>query len=266
MREWVNMIARTSGLAAALLLGFASLGAAETRNIDKTLPLRPGGSVSLEAHNGWIAIRTWDRPEVEVHIKVESRGSSSVARYRLNEVKVDIDGTPDSVSIKTRWFERSAWSLWSLIGGDWIDMPEITYSIMAPKGARWRVDDHNAKAEIRDVSAPLEVSTHNGSVRVVNLSGPLALSMHNGYVNVDFASFTQDSRIDTHNGTVELTLPASTKFNLDARGHHINVASAFPVLTRASDSGRRDVAGPVNGGGPSLHLTAHNGAFRIRSK
>jgi DUF4097 and DUF4098 domain-containing protein YvlB len=260
------MIARTFGAAAALIFGVASLGAAETRNIDKTLPLSAAGAVSLDTHNGSIAVRTWDRPQVEVHVRIESHGLSSVARYRLDDVKVDIDGTPDRVSIKTRWLDRSASSLWSLIGFSWMDTPELSYAIMAPRGARWQVDTHNAKAEIRDVNAPLQISTHNGAVRVVNLGGPIDLSMHNGYANVDFASFNQDSRINTHNGTVELALPASSRFNVDARGHHIHVASAFPVVTRTSDSARGDVAGSINGGGPSLHLTAHNGAFRISSK
>src|SRR5204863_7829794 len=111
-----------------------------------------------------------------------------------------------------------------------------------------------AKAEIRDVNAPLEVSTHNGSVRVLNLGGRLELSMHNGYANVDFASFTKDSRISAHNGTVELAMPASSKFNLNSRGNHIRVNSDFPVNVRSSNFGRDDVSGSVNGGGPDLRF------------
>jgi len=264
------MTARTSGfvvaLVVALTLGWASPGAAETRNIDRTLPLSAAGAVTLDVHNGSIQVRTWDRPEVEVHVRIESHDSSSASRRRANQVSVDIEGSPDRVSIKSRMFERDTWSVWYLMFGDWADAPKVSYSITAPKGVRWRISDHNANAEIRDVNAALDVSTHNGSVRVVNLGGPLALSMHNGYANIDFASFTSDSRIATHNGTVELAMPAASRFAVDARGHHIHVSSDFPVAIRSSDFGRRDVSGSVNGGGPKLQLTAHNGGFRIRSK
>jgi len=254
------------GVLAVLTLGCASLAGAETRNIDRTLPLTAGGAVTLDVHNGSIQVRTWDRPEVEVHVRIESHDSSSASRRRANQVAVDIDGSPDRVSIKSRMLDRDTWGIWYLMFGDWADAPQVHYSITAPKRARWRISDHNANAEIRDVNATLDVSTHNGSVRVVNLGGPLALSMHNGYANVDFASFTGDSRIATHNGTVELAMPASSRFALDARGHHIHVSSDFPVAMRSADFPGRDVSGSINGGGPKLQLTAHNGGFRIRSK
>jgi hypothetical protein len=115
------------------------------------------------------------------------------------------------------------------------------------------------------VSAALDIDTHNGSLRVVNLNGRLELRMHNGSANVDFGSYTQPSMVDMHNGTVELTLPASSRFTLQSDGHNQTVQSDFAVM--AHMSGRRDMLnGPVNGGGPSLRLNSHNGHFRLRSK
>jgi hypothetical protein len=90
--------------------------------------------------------------------------------------------------------------------------------------------------------------------------------MHNGDAHIDFASFTHDSRIGTHNGTVDIALPASSKFELHARGHRMHVDSDFPALMRSSDYGQRRVDGTVNGGGPDLRITSHNGSFRLHSK
>ena len=56
---------------------------------------------------------------------------------------------------------------------------------------------------MRDVNGAIEVGTHNGSVWAANLGGPLDLNMHNGDAHIDFASFTHESRIETHNGTVD---------------------------------------------------------------
>ena len=68
------MIARLAGFAAALILGGAPFVAAETKNIDRTVPLSAAGTVTLEAHNGSIVVRTWDRPEVEIHVRITSLG------------------------------------------------------------------------------------------------------------------------------------------------------------------------------------------------
>jgi hypothetical protein len=90
--------------------------------------------------------------------------------------------------------------------------------------------------------------------------------MHNGHAEVEFAAFTAGSSVDTHNATVELTLPANSKFDLHTDGHNSTLNSDFAVLTRMSGSRRQSLQGPVNGGGPSLRLSSHNGQFRLRSR
>ena len=244
------MTVRTTGIALALVLSGASLYAADARNFDKTLPLTASGAVELYAHNGAIQIRTWDRAEVEVHVKIEARNTSYEARRRLNAVAVDIEGSSDRISIKYDSSSLWAWSPWSMFWGEWDNSPDVHYTLTVPRTARLKIHTHNAKSDIRDVTAPLDVSTHNGSVWVANLDGPLKLSMHNGDAHVDFASFTHASRVSAHNGSTELMLPASSRFELHTVGHRSNVNSDFQA----------------NGGGPELRLTAHNGSFRVRSK
>jgi len=248
------------------LVGYASLAAAETKNIDRTLPLSATGTVAVEAHNGWIQVRTWDRPQVEVHVRIDWPGLSA-SSYRFREVTVDIDGSVDRVSIRSHLPEQFGWTLWSLLEGSWSG-PEVHYTITAPRTARLDIRNHNADTDIRDVNAAVRLATHNGVVRVANLVGPLDLNMHNGWARVEFASFTQDSRLTTHNAWVELTLPAASKFDLDSRGHHMLVQSDFQLATRAAYSRRpwENVSGSVNGGGPHLLVVSHNGSFRLRSK
>ena len=259
------MTTRIHGIALALVLCGAPLFAAESRNIDKTLALSPAGAVTLDAHNGSIQVRTWDRSEIEIHVRIEAGGTSADARRRFNETTVEIDGSPDRVSIRSKFPDIYSWSWWSWVGnwGDWDSSPAIHYTITAARAER---SGHNAKAEIRDVNAALELNTHKGSVWVAKLGGPLELNMHNGDAHIDFASFTHESSVNTHNATVELALPASSKFEFHSRGHNVHVDSDFPATARSSDFGRHDVNGRVNGGGPELRLNSHNGDFRLRSK
>jgi DUF4097 and DUF4098 domain-containing protein YvlB len=118
---------------------------------------------------------------------------------------------------------------------------------------------------VHDLHAALSVTTHNGQIDVSGLAGALDLDTHNGQVRVQFASLTAPSSVDTHNGDVELVMPAASRFTLQSSSHNGRVQSDFGVTTR--NIGRRDphVDGAVNGGGPALRLTTHNGNFRLRA-
>jgi hypothetical protein len=259
------MTAQTLGLSVALVLGCASLGIAETKSIDRTLPLSATGTVTLDAHNGSIQVRTWDRPEVEIHVRIDWIGVSA-SSYRFRATTVDIDGSPDRVSIRWNPPDRYGWSLWSLFEDGWVG-PDVHYNVTAPRNARVEIRSHNAETDIRDANGAVRIGTHNGSVRAANLAGPLDLGMHNGWARVDFASFSHDSRIVTHNGAVELSLPAASKFNFNSQGHHVRVDSDFPLASQASYfDQRRSSSGSINGGGPGLQFITHNGSVRLRSK
>ncbi|HEY4087705.1 MAG TPA: DUF4097 family beta strand repeat-containing protein [Bryobacteraceae bacterium] len=244
---------------AAALMTCALLGAADSRTVAKTLPLPSTGSVTIDNHNGSITVNTWDRPEIEVHAVIEMNSGFSFSdadRRRFNETRVDIDKLGDSVRIKSVY---PTWS--SLEGSD----PDIHYTINAPRTARWAVRTHNSRVEVHNLHAALSISTHNGQIDVSGLAGALDLDTHNGNVKVQFASLTAPSTVDTHNGDVELTMPSASRFNLQTSGHNGRVQSDFAITTR--NIGRRadNVNGAVNGGGPTLHLTTHNGNFRLRA-
>jgi hypothetical protein len=243
----------------AALITCALLGAADSRTVDKTLPLSSTGSVTIESHNGSIRVNTWDRPEIEIHAVIEmSSGSLSSAadRRRFDETRVDIDRVGDSVRIKSNYPD------WSWLEGA---NPQIQYTINAPRTASWAVRDHNSRIEVHNLHAALSISTHNSEINVTGLAGSLDLDTHNGHAKVEFASLTASSSVDIHNGEVELMMPAASKFTLHTSSHNGQLQSDFALAAR--NIGRRgaNLEGAVNGGGPALHLTSHNGNFRLRA-
>jgi DUF4097 and DUF4098 domain-containing protein YvlB len=243
------------------LLACAVLFAADAKTVDKTLPLTASGSVNIESHNGSISVRTWDRQEIEIHARIEMSswsGVSSADRRRFDQTKVEIDKFGDSVRI------RSVYPDWNLSWTSW-NSPEIHYLITAPRTARWTIRDHNSRIEVHDLRAALSIHTHNSRVTVDGLAGAFELDTHNGDAHVAFASFTAASSVDMHNGDVELVLPAKSKFELHSISHNARLQSDFPLMTHTTSRRGADVDGTVNGGGPSLRLSTHNGNFRIRS-
>jgi hypothetical protein len=240
------------------LLACAVLGAADSKTVDKTLPLPATGNVTIDGHNGSIKINTWDRPEIEIHALIEMNsgfGFSSADRRRFEETRVDIDAFGDSVRIK------SSYPDWSFLQGS---NPDIHYTINAPRTARWTIRDHNSRIEVHDLHAALSISTHNSRVLVSGLAGPLRLDTHNGDAKVEFVSLTASSSVDMHNGDVELVMPAGSRFNLQTSSHNARVQSDFALTTRSFGRRSTNLEGTVNGGGPALRLSSHNGNFRIR--
>ena len=246
-------------LLCCLLLGCAAAYGATTKNVDRTVPLSANGSVILETHNGSVRVSTWARPEIEIHARIEMESDGDQRRF--DQTTVEIDSTSNSVHIKSKypdWTFSWGWNFGS--------SPQIHYTITAPATAKWTIRDHNTRVEMRDVQAALSLETHNGSARIVNLGGPLEINAHNGDFQVDFAAF-KGASVDMHNGSAELTMPRSSSFELRTNTHNGHVNTDFAVLTRTTGR-RRDlnIEGPVNGGGPSLRLSSHNGNFRLRAK
>src|SRR5215475_8847648 len=92
-----------------------------TEEFHKTVPLNANGRVSLENVNGNVEITGWDKNEVQIDAV-----KSAQDQQRLNEAKIEVDGSGDSVRIRTRYPE-----------GHTSDNPaSVHYTVHVPAGAQ----------------------------------------------------------------------------------------------------------------------------------
>lgn len=248
---------RRAFAAFALVLSFFAFTAtAATRDIHKALPLSADGSVSVDTHNGSVAVIAWPQPNVDIAAHIEAERDDA-----LRETDVKISGGGSSVSIVSQYpdhdFPSPAWFSFN-------SSPTISYTIHVPATARVKVDNHNAHTVVTGLRGDLRVHSHNGSIRVRDLGGAADIEMHSGSADVEFISFTKPSRFLTHNGDFVVTLPAASRFTLNTDTHRRDsVTSDFPV---AVTHNRESLNGAVNGGGPELHFEAHNGYLKLRRR
>ena len=240
----------------------ASLPAADTKQVSKTLSLDPKGSVTLETFKGSIHVSTWDRGEIAIEARIESASSSEADRRRFDHTDVTIDASPNSVRIKTKVPDMRSW-----FASDHGSNPLVHYTIRLPKTARLAIRDHGSETEVKGLEGELDFQTHRGNARLTGLAGPLQVETHRGDVRAEFASFGGASRVETYRGHVELVMPKGSSFALrtdfDRRGR---VESDFPVMARLARRGGSVLEGEVNGGGPELRLRTYRGEIRIRSE
>src|SRR5258708_16433745 len=100
----------------ALTCAMLQANAAETKTVDRTVPLSATGSVTLESHNGTIHIHTWDRPEIEIHARIEAGGDSSEDLRRFRDTTVEIDASSGTVHIKSKLPDYNNWNGWWFSG------------------------------------------------------------------------------------------------------------------------------------------------------
>jgi hypothetical protein len=235
----------------------ATIAAASDRKIHRTAQLDLTGNLSIDTHNGSITITTWNQANVDIVARIVPADFGRDEDVEKTDVKVT--GSAGSVRIESDYTDVPTRLTWF---GVQRDLPLIHYTISMPATARLDVDAHNASVRVTALRGDLKVNTHNGDVDIADFDGAANIESHNGDVQIGYRNFTKSARVETHNGRIDFKLPAQARFHLDARGHHMDMSSDFPITVGAMRDSR--YVGDVNGGGPELRVSTHNGALKLR--
>jgi len=218
--------------------------------------------------------RTVGQGPGEVFARIEadtSCGSDSEQQERVRLTKVDFDSTASRLEVHSN-YDRLKDFPPIQFRADGFDTtcsayPFIHYRLRIPRTARLDVEDHKSKIAVEGLRSEARIRTHKGSVDVKGHEGALDLSTHKGDVRVDFARLGADSRLETYKGDIEISLPKSAGFDLDARVERGGILDAgFRLDERIVGRRERVYEQKVNGGGPRLELSTRNGSIQIREK
>jgi DUF4097 and DUF4098 domain-containing protein YvlB len=116
------------------------------------------------------------------------------------------------------------------------------------------------------VSGPVKLSTRSNEVHLENVSGEVEIDNRNGIVELRAKAPLGNIDISNVHGGIELDLPESANFRLDAQSTNGNIDVAdFSVSV---DNSRRDATarGAVGKGGPDIRLRADRGTIQIRKE
>jgi hypothetical protein len=250
------------------LLALFSLAAhgAPQKEVRKTLPLAANGRVEIDTYKGSVDVTAEDRADVVVEARVvadtDCGDEKSWAEW-VEATEVRIDAHPDLV-----WIESSYGRLEEYRQGflSWCTArPFVHYRIRMPRTASLDIKDYKSTIDVASLAGRLRLKSYKGKMRVAGLDGRLDLETYKGNARVEFARLAGDSRVETHKGEIELSLPKAAAFTLDAvadrRGR---IRSDFGAPSSAVSHRSGDVLkGAVNGGGPRLHASSHKGTIRL---
>jgi hypothetical protein len=253
---------RRSILTLLAVLALAATASAERLQepFDRTVDVRPGGSVSIDNVNGRITVTSWDQPRVRIHAikRAESRDV-------LEKIQIDIRTTADGIQIFTKTPRRDGGGgLFDFLFGDG-DNTSVEYDVTVPRSSDVKVDNTNGSINVSELNGQLELETTNGRIEAMRCSGSINAGTTNGAIRAELIQVTPSKRMqfETTNGSISLTVPPSFAAEVDADTTNGSIRTDLPILTRSFS--RRELRGSINGGGMQLSLHTTNGSIEIRS-
>ena len=223
----------------------------------QTYAISADGRVELDNINGDVHISTWDRNEVKVDaVKYAD------TKERLDEAKIEIHSSPNSLSIETRYPDHDHTFNW----GGHNNPATVDYTLTVPKTVRLdEIKLINGELDVTGVSGEVHASSINGRVEAHDLSGRAELSTINGRLVAKFSQLAADRvELNSVNGSVELIIPSDANAEIEASTVSGGIDNDFGLHVNHHRYVGHDLRGEIGSGGARIKLENVNGRIDIR--
>ena len=117
--------------------------------------------------------------------------------------------------------------------------------------------------EASQVLGPVRLSTRDRGITLDRVQGSVQLTNRNGAVSVTTAAPLETIDINNSHGSVDVGVPSSAWFTLNAETKNGDVENDFGLKTRGSDD-KPSLAGIVGGAGPQVKIYTTDGDITVR--
>jgi hypothetical protein len=245
-----RFVLRYSAISALLCLALlAPHCLAVTREFTRTYPLKGDGTFELNNVNGTVRIEAWEKNDVEVRAIKTTPDRGDL----LDLVAIDVDSTPDSLSISTRYPQEEGVEV------------AVDYVIRVPRHAQLlHISNINGTLRVVNSDHLGDLHTVNGNIEVYEGGGNVHAHTTNGNVFLELKNpgDMHGTSAETTNGSVVLAVPADLSADLEARCLNGNFSSELPLQLQSANQ-LRLVHGKLGHGGMPIHLGTVNGAIRV---
>jgi len=220
---------------------------------EQTLPA--GGAITVDGKtNGGISVKGWDRGEILVRAKIETRAATEAEAQQLAQ----------QVRIETAGLNIHAEGPESRNDYQWY----VSYEIFVPGRSDLNLKAHNGGISITDVNGKIEFNTTNGGVSLRHVGGAVSGDTTNGGLNVELTGARWEGEsldVRTTNGGVNLVLPENYSAHLETGTTNGNVQSDFRLNVPLNERGRmpKDISVDIGSGGPTIRAITTNGGVHV---
>jgi len=272
-------------------LALAALAALQ--QTDTTFAVRPGSRLEINNFGGEIAVRAWDRSEVRLHAEHSSRDRIEVsADGQVVTVKAsNRRGPPQSVDYDITVPKGMALTLSGLYtdikvtgvdaeisaetvqgeitvsgGSGYVSLKSVQGAVTL-EGCRGRIEvsSVNEGVTVRGCNGDINAETVNGDIKLTGIeSSAVDASTVNG--DITYEGALRDAgryRLSTHDGDVNVTIPARSNASVTVATLNGDFESCFPVqLTGVTPRHRFTIT--IGSGSAKVELESFNGDIKLR--
>ena len=250
-----------------LAAGLGNIALAEEWS--KSFPVSGHPELRVDAGDGAVVVRTWDRHEIEARVITD--------RWKIPaDVEVIDRQTGDRVELEVRMRHH-----FFLL---YVGQRSIQVELHVPRDLRsdihtgdgsirvdslhgeTRLETGDGRIDATALDGSLQARTGDGSVHVQGRFDLLDLHTGDGSIEAEIApgsKMTSEWNVRTGDGHVTLRVPASFSAYLDVHTGDGHIQSDLPVKVSGGPMGRHELRGNLNAGGPSLIVHTNDGSVRL---
>lgn len=232
-----------------------------TEEFHQSYPLSANGRVSIQNINGDVQISVWDRNEVKVDAV-----KRAYQRERLDQAKIVVTNTADSVSIKTEYPDRNQ-TFTDEAPKRYNNPATVDYTLTIPRKARLdSAELVNGSLEIEGVEGDVRAASVNGQLKARGLGGEVKLSTVNGGVEATITRL-DDSKpvtLNSVNGGIVLIIPSNAGAQIKASTVHGGITNDFGLTVDDGQYVGHELSGQIGSGGPRIRLNNVNGSIALK--
>jgi DUF4097 and DUF4098 domain-containing protein YvlB len=209
---------------------FSMAADVDTPDIEKTLAVSAGGTLSVDIDFGSVHIKTGstDNVVVQVYRKIHGPLGPSLDDFRAaHEVKIDQTG--NKVAVQARLLEKEKKKFFS--GKSW---PEVRFVILVPKQFDLQLQTGSGSVQVGEILGEVKAQSGGGSLRFARVDGPLQADTSSGSIRLEEG--TQTVNLQTGGGSVEVGKLGGVG-HVETRSGSLNIKMAAAKLTAKSGGG-----------------------------
>jgi putative adhesin len=147
----------------------------------------------------------------------------------------------------------------------------VDFNVTVPQGADLQLLTNSGDINVTGVTGKMTLTTESGSINASNdvISGSSSITTTSGDIKFDGTIATTGTyQFQTNNGNVDLTVPSTPPFSVNATTSSGSITSDFSTLQPSTDGSGSSANGIVGGGssqpGAKLTINVVNGDISLR--
>lgn len=251
--------------------------AGDIEQIQRTLTLKFGGSVSVDNDRGSTTIEGWDKEQVSIEAVKHFTGEEKLRADWLRQTEVRIENTAEQVRLKVVRPNNFCVGYCNFRG--WVNVTlkvprRVSLAITSDRTPTKvssiqgdvRIEGDRSQLDLRSVAGAIHINSDRGPVflRNVEIRNNVDIRTDRAAIEVYATRLAGGGHLQTDRAPITLRMPENTAITLEIdRDRRSTFHSDFALSTSGNLSGYGRLHGNINGGGPTLHLETDRGSISL---